>query len=380
MAGGKVDCECGHVIVVPSLSELKRTAIQPAATKPKKKLSWRKKLGFTALLLLICAGPGWLLAEIIYRTVFSIPISGGVIGSDDGRLPDTPANRRVMSRFRRSDNPILGYEPMPGARSGIYSVNASGFRDHEYAKTKAPGVFRIAMLGDSIVWGHGLELQDTFAKQLERMLNENTNKTFEVLNFGVSGYSTRQEVELYRVKASEYDPDLVIVGYCLNDFMESSVEGSAFKSLYYGIFSKSYLYDHLRRVIAGVSYNQFGYMSDASQAQFDLREQFRLLDSYCEGQRNVVVVFPHFVNDFDNYIFSLEHCRIGDALSELNFSVLDLIDVYRDYDAGSFNQNEMDRVHPNAFGTRLAAQATMDFLIDKKLAPLRQGTIDPTHP
>ncbi len=104
---------------------------------------------------------------------------------------------------------------------------------------KEPGVFRIAMLGDSILWGHGLELKDTFAKQLETLLNESSEKKIEVLNFGVSGYSTQQEVELYRVKASLHDPDLVIVGYCLNDFEESSVEGRAFKHSCYGLFSKS---------------------------------------------------------------------------------------------------------------------------------------------
>ncbi len=262
----------------------------------------------------------------------------------------------------------------PGTTSGIYSVNSAGFRDHEYLLEKDPSVFRIAVLGDSIVWGHGLELQDTFAKQLESMLNEISGQRFEVLNFGVSGYSTQQEVELYRVKAKQYDPDLVIVGYCLNDFVDSSVEGEAFRRLYYDIWSKSYLYDHLKRVIAGIFYNQFGYMADAPPAQFDLREQFRRLESYCEGRRNVVVVFP-ILSDFNYYLYEVDHRRIHNAIRGLNYETVDLLDTYRGCDPESLIQNPRDRTHPNALGTRLAAQATVQLLAEKQLVPIARDSI-----
>jgi lysophospholipase L1-like esterase len=287
-------------------------------------------------------------------------------------LPDTPWHRVVVSRFRRSENPILFYEPNPGATSEIYTINSAGFRDHEYPLEKKPGVFRIVMLGDSIVWGHGLTLQDTIAKQLEALLNKASDRPFEVLNFGVSGYSTQQEVELYRVKASRYDPDLVIVGYCLNDFEESSVEGDAFRHLYYGIFSKSYFFDYLRRGTTNVSYNQFGYMSGPPQAQFDLHEQFRLLQSYCDGRRNVVVVFP-ILYDFDHYFFAMEHQRIHDALEGLNYATLDLLNVYRGHASESLILHPRDRTHPNPFGAQLAAQATFDLLVKAQLVPITAG-------
>lgn len=376
MAGSSIDCECGQAVSVPSLRVLKRVANQAAPgetarRKPRRALSRRKKLAYTVLTLLLLAAPGWMLLEVVYRVVFFIPFTGGVVGNDQGRLPDTPSHRVFISRFRRSENPILFYEPTPGVTSDIYTINSAGFRDHEYSLAKDPGVFRIVVLGDSIVWGHGLKLRDTFAKQLESMLNELSDQRFEVLNFGVSGYSTQQEVELYRVKARRYDPDLVIVGYFLNDFVESSVEGDAFKHLYYDIFSKSYLYDHLRRVIEGVSYNRFGYMGNAPPAQFDLREQFRLLESYREGRKSLVVVFPLLVN-FDNYLYAVDHRRVHDALRGLNYETLDLLDVFRGQNPESLVLTRQDRTHPNAFGTRLAAGATLKVLVEKKLVPIER--------
>ena len=45
----------------------------------------------------------------------------------------------------------------------------------------------------------------------------------EVLNFGVPGYDTLQEVSLLEIRGLEYHPDLVVVGYCLNDVSIASV-------------------------------------------------------------------------------------------------------------------------------------------------------------
>lgn len=373
MAGSSVECECGQTVRVPTPSVKPPQAGQPNRTS-RKQLTLRKKIAFTAVTLLLVAAPGWILLELAYRTYYSIPFTGGVIGEGEARLPEDGGDPEYLSRFRRSQNPILFYEPNPGVKSGVYSINSAGFRDRDYAKAKDPSVFRIVMLGDSIVWGHGLELQDTFAKQLESLLNEVSDQKFEVLNFGVSGYSTQQEVELFRVKAKEYDPDLVIVGYCLNDFEESSVEGEAFKRLYYDIFSKSYLYDHLKRVIAGVSYNQFGYMADAPPAQFDLREQFRLLGTYSGGRKNLVVIFPTLEN-FGNYLYAIGHRRIKDAIEGLNYEILDLLDVYRLCDAESLILEPLDRTHPNAFGILLAAQATLEVLAEKQLVPIELAAI-----
>ncbi len=352
------------------------------STRRGSRLPLRRKILFTTVALAIIAGPVWFVMEIFYRVWLDIPITGGVLYEDDLKvsqqeLESRPQFKHFLKNFKLSDNPILFYEPRPGfsgsfvdAPSVKLSINSHGFRDYEYPVEKDADCFRIVVLGDSIVWGNRMPLEQTFPKRLEQMLTAASSQRFEVLNFGVSGYSTRQEVELFRVRASRFGPDLVIVGYCLNDYdANSSVESEAFKHLYYDIFSKSYLYDCLQRVFTSVVYRRTGYSIRDPQAQFNLRRQFELLQQYCPNRKCVVVIFPG-LHDFDNYYWEDEHFRVWDALEGLNCEVLDLFDHFSRYRADQLMIDPTDNTHPNSLGHKIAAEAVMDFLQTGELIPI----------
>jgi hypothetical protein len=68
---------------------------------------------------------------------------------------------------------------------------------------------------DSYTLGVGVEFDDIFSKRLERRLNG--RGPYEVINFGVNGYNTAQELATFREVAAAFHPDLVIVAYVLND-------------------------------------------------------------------------------------------------------------------------------------------------------------------
>lgn len=120
--------------------------------------------------------------------------------------------------YQRSPDPYLRYELAPGVRWARVSVNSDGFRGQEYPVEKEQGVFRIAMLGDSETLSIRLDQQDTLSSQLESILNrQSSSLRYEVLNFGVEGYGTLQELEMLKKKAIKYDPDLIILNYVLND-------------------------------------------------------------------------------------------------------------------------------------------------------------------
>lgn len=95
-------------------------------------------------------------------------------------------------------------------------VNSAGFRDKERSPMKAADVFRIAVLGDSMVEAMQVEIEKTFTSLLEQRLNEchmDGRKRVEVMNFGVSGYGTAQQLLTYRYFASKYSPDLVLITF-----------------------------------------------------------------------------------------------------------------------------------------------------------------------
>ena len=110
------------------------------------------------------------------------------------------------------------------------TINAHGMRDtRDYAIPKPDGVMRIAVIGDSVTFGTGVELEDTYAKQLETALNANDGPTVEVLNFGVPGTNTPHHIAMID-QAGRFDPDVIVLAYVLNDAAptpESSLGGGA---------------------------------------------------------------------------------------------------------------------------------------------------------
>ncbi|MFH1889034.1 MAG: hypothetical protein ABH806_02955 [Candidatus Omnitrophota bacterium] len=120
--------------------------------------------------------------------------------------------------YRRSLDPYLRYELVPGAKSANISINSDGFRGEEYSIAKPAGTFRIIMLGDSETFSFMLRQNESLAAQLEEMLNKSPGSIkYEILNFGVEGYNILQELEMLKNKGLKYDPDLIILNYVLND-------------------------------------------------------------------------------------------------------------------------------------------------------------------
>jgi lysophospholipase L1-like esterase len=98
------------------------------------------------------------------------------------------------------------------------SINSHGLRDREVGPPE-PGTFRILVLGDSVTFGHGVAVGDTYVRQLEQRLAERQPR-ITVLNAGIPGWSTHQQHIFYQEHTAELAPDLVLVGFVLNDVTE----------------------------------------------------------------------------------------------------------------------------------------------------------------
>jgi lysophospholipase L1-like esterase len=102
-------------------------------------------------------------------------------------------------------------------------LSTQGLRDTWHNPVKAPGTYRIALLGDSAVEGMQVALKDTYGKKLEALLNSSGRLPgpVEVINFGCSSYSNGQEAIQLEKQVLPFQPDLVILMYNLGDYIEN---------------------------------------------------------------------------------------------------------------------------------------------------------------
>jgi len=105
-------------------------------------------------------------------------------------------------------------------------INSLGYRDVEHSIEKPLGTFRIAVLGDSFTEARQVALEDTFWSYLGKNLNTCTTltgKKIEVLNFGIGGYGTTQELLTLQHHVWQFNPDLVLLAvYTGNDIVNNS--------------------------------------------------------------------------------------------------------------------------------------------------------------
>lgn len=130
-----------------------------------------------------------------------------------------------MSSEIRVPDPVLHHAFLPKAEvvmnsqefKVFYQINTLGLRDKEIGPKK-PGVFRILVLGDSVVEGWGVQLEESWVKQLEKDLNENFGEgKFEVINGGVASYSPLLYYLFLKEKGLKLQPDLVIMMMDMSD-------------------------------------------------------------------------------------------------------------------------------------------------------------------
>jgi lysophospholipase L1-like esterase len=130
--------------------------------------------------------------------------------------------RNMMGLLQPSPDGDVVYELKPSHRWIFLGVtvatNSRGFRGHEYVVPKPADTYRIVGLGDSVLFGWGVEQDAIYTALLERDLSAQSGAAVEVMNLGVPGYNSIQEVALFKSKGLGLAPDAIVVNYCLNDY------------------------------------------------------------------------------------------------------------------------------------------------------------------
>ncbi len=131
-----------------------------------------------------------------------------------------PLTMTPGSRHSWTYHTTLGWAHRPGY-AGTFGkdagrvnvrVNSKGLRDREIAFSRTEGRGRILVVGDSFAWGLGVKADQIFTERMEAQLGD-----VDVINAGVSGYSTDQELLWLENDGMKYQPDLVLLVLSGND-------------------------------------------------------------------------------------------------------------------------------------------------------------------
>ena len=266
---------------------------------------------------------------------------------------------------------LLGYERTPNCHKW---VNSFGLIGADFNLKKDAGIYRILILGDSIVE------QNYFIEYLKEKVGMlSSNIKFEFINAGVPGYNIWQNANFLKYKGIKFDPDMVIVSLCLGAFspgkmicyraeerivVAQTASPNRLLDLPFfnmGLLRHSYLY---RLFILGV--NDFLTEDEDSNHKKEGIEKIGEIRQIC--QRNQISCFafiwPYLMpqNEYDE-IMKYFYSSMVEALDYLEFEYIDLHKYFpNDNTIKALRIAKDDYVHPSPEGHRIAAEAIFRYL------------------
>lgn len=346
-----------------------------------------------AVVVLFAAG------ELIMRHIYPVPTYSG----------------RLWRRDWNDDYHTSVF--IPGTEA-IYAdvptrINSLGLRNREIARVKGDDVTRILVFGDSFTFGDGLRTEETMPSQLESLLNRGAagGKRYEVVNFGVPGLNTFQEVMYAFNYGLQFEPDGVIIvwihddielnGYSLDDFAhfvehrtvrggsagEDGVEarratggnGSGKKGFhirlwrwYEGVRNRSRFItffvarfkELLQRFGVNMKTSEEIIYSDLDSEGFTLCfEALQFIDRELRerGIEFHAVLYPPLQRLDDDYYDRLIMRKVEDFCAANGIRCFNLFDSFRGENPAGLHVAKMD-YHPNRCANGIASKAVADYL------------------
>ncbi len=257
----------------------------------------------------------------------------------------------------------------------------------------AKDALRVAVVGDSITAGTGVQFYDAYPWRLELLLNLNDGVRPAVVDvWAKGGMNTEQEAKHLLKKALAWKPDVLILGMCLNDAENQgqAEELNRWRDEMVPRAPPPWLADILRRTRVGswiyqkaedlranrgfLKYYRQLYSTDYS----GWKKMERAIGTFNESCREanvplVVVIFP-LMSNVDRYPFEFAHRQIGGVLEREGVRHLDLLRVFQGLSPVRLQAIPNVDAHPSEIGQRIAAEAIFQYLlanglVDKSYTP-----------
>jgi hypothetical protein len=279
--------------------------------------------------------------------------------------------------YQKSKNRILRYELKPNAKldlkSHVITINSGGFRDKEYSLEKDKDTYRIVFIGDSVTFAKGFKSEDSQPKLLEAKLNALCpTKKFEVLNMGVEGYNSIQELEMLKTKGLKYHPDLVIVHYCFNDpdypeyyFEKNFINRNSVLAKYILYKIRKYQARQERKhrgINTEIDAMNYFYTTDCwNRAKAALLEMSDLTKGY--GIKMILLIVPEMSGEVKNFQEGYPYWFINEMLENIKHENMVIIDPIREFSRLNLEKESLvDWYYPNVKAKTIIADYTLEKL------------------
>jgi lysophospholipase L1-like esterase len=272
-----------------------------------------------------------------------------------------------------------------------HNVNSLGLRGPERPAGLLPGAFRVACVGDSFTYGHGVSDDETWPAALERALARQPRaQPVVTLNHGVYSFDAEQNARMIETRVADFRPHLVILCWYFND---PAIHGSTaadglpppdllrLLSVQQGgwvawLRERSYLADWIGHELFVALQRDYyvdsrgGFYDDDSVTWRRSRAALRRARDAARrvGAELAVVLYPALFRDGDELLGREQYAKVAATCDELDVAVFDLAPVFagRDLDALRVHSHND---HPNGEAHRLAGEALADWLTGRGLVP-----------
>ncbi len=316
-------------------------------------VGWPRLLAGNGLVLLFLMSTAMLGAEIYYRFFYDTTDS----------LAFTKTSERWVQRHWRQN--------LVGSRDDV-----------EYSPPLEPGRRRITFVGDSFTAGHGIKnVEDRFPNLLRH-----AHPDWDIQVFAAVGLDTGGELALMKKAfAKGFEPDQVVLVYCLNDIgdllpADSDVNGKMLGHLndsgwlVRNSYAANLWYFHYQAAQIPALKDYCSFLKDTYSGAYWEQQKERLkafrdlIESH--GGKLSVVTFPFLHALGTNYEYQPVHDKLSECWRELGVPELDLLSIYKSLPPKQVVVNPFD-AHPNEYANKLAAEAIDQWL--KKLPSATQG-------
>lgn len=270
----------------------------------------------------------------------------------------------IYAPFDSCDTPLVVHKPNLSnahARAGsIVHTDSLGLRSEIPAKIvgeKRPDTIRIAIVGDSVTFGHGIpNAADVYPAVLEKRLSSESAGGFryEVLNFGVSAYSLVEMTATLKCRMVLLKPDIVVCAFIMDDFDPGrmvSVDEFGYTNdpkLGWGknrfpLLKNMLRHWHLTYLIRDALFNLRGaktsrYNDATIDQSYRHLKEFKMIASQY-GSDCFFVLLPSYGSD--------DLSKIAERLDRDGLQYLNLSTIWRNYSLDAFSVGKRDS-HPSA--------------------------------